>query len=414
MRSIFILLLSAITLRGFAQSLDHQLPLDLTWSEYRQLLDKTQKLKGPDWEIGLDSATKESITAGEKLYQWIALINQARPEAPVRISDPTLRRGIPIDSPNLYGPKITAVELLKLKESLPSALLDVLFGQSSPGPKLPVEEKEFIKNAREVVKLYESAVRWATIMKPNLTWFRHYRYRDLRSFYMMKKIPNLDQLLKNIKQLPQDEQKLYLGYIKDLCLNSQTLNLYCQNELRWAWDRNFLVEYKNKYWPKAQALWNSFFFIDNPRHDVIWNAKDSAHMVVPFIDPENQKIADFLKVNIEDEFKINNWNLLVDFTSNQVGAPYLIFKPGQTPHVTSGNIIVMDANQDIEEYAVKWIIRHEYGHILRLPDCYIEFYDSEQEVAINYQLDTSDLMCSRAGNFNQRIYDELKRVYFRP
>ena len=72
-----------------------------------------------------------------------------------------------------------------------------------------------------------------------------------------------------------------------------------------------------------------------------------------------------------------------------------------------------DANTPLEEYEVQWTIRHEFGHILRLPDYYVEFYDTHEDIAINYQLDTTDLMCSRAGDFNERIYTELKRVYFR-
>jgi hypothetical protein len=79
--------------------------------------------------------------------------------------------------------------------------------------------------------------------------------------------------------------------------------------------------------------------------------------------------------------------------------------------VSDGNTIVIDRNTDIDEYEVRWTIRHEFDHVLRLPDCYIEFYDQELGAAVNYQIDTSDLMCSRAGNINQRIVDELKRVY---
>ena len=48
-----------------------------------------------------------------------------------------------------------------------------------------------------------------------------------------------------------------------------------------------------------------------------------------------------------------------------------------TPHVNrlGGNVIVMDAAASIEVYAIRWAIRHEYGHVLGLPDCYFEFYD---------------------------------------
>jgi hypothetical protein len=50
-------------------------------------------------------------------------------------------------------------------------------------------------------------------------------------------------------------------------------------------------------------------------------------------------------------------------------------------------------------------------HVIGLPDCYHEFYDTNLEAYVNYQLDISDLMCSRAGNIKERIYTELKKVY---
>lgn len=129
--------------------------------------------------------------------------------------------------------------------------------------------------------------------------------------------------------------------------------------------------------------------------------------------PDNQKIANWLKEHVEDEFKTDSWNFKMEYVNEGKDTAYLQFKPNVTPHVTKGNIIVMDANSPIEEYSVQWTIRHEYGHILRIPDCYIEFYDEKEEVAVSYQLDVTDLMCSRAGNFNKRLYELLKKHYYK-
>jgi hypothetical protein len=136
-------------------------------------------------------------------------------------------------------------------------------------------------------------------------------------------------------------------------------------------------------------------------------------MSIPFASLKDATISNWLKEHVEDEFKNATWNMEVHFKTQRPGMAYLEFKPNVTPHVTGGNIIVMDANTPIEEYSVQWTIRHEFGHILRFPDCYIEFYDEEEEVAVNYQLDVTDLMCSRAGDFNQRIFNEMKIVYFK-
>ncbi len=66
-----------------------------------------------------------------------------------------------------------------------------------------------------------------------------------------------------------------------------------------------------------------------------------------------------------------------EFCVIRPGYSLLYFQKGVTPHVNrlGGNVIIMDAAASIEEYAIRWAIRHEYGHVLGLPDCYFEFYD---------------------------------------
>jgi hypothetical protein len=71
----------------------------------------------------------------------------------------------------------------------------------------------------------------------------------------------------------------------------------------------------------------------------------------------------------------------------------------------------MDANSSLDEFDSQWTLRHEFGHVLGLPDCYHEFYDTKIEAYVNYQIDVTDLMCSRSGNMNERIFKELKRTY---
>ena len=55
----------------------------------------------------------------------------------------------------------------------------------------------------------------------------------------------------------------------------------------------------------------------------------------------------------------------------------------------------------------QWTIRHEYGHVLGLPDCYIEFYDEDLGLMIHYQLDVTNLMSSRRGKLQQKQFDQL-------
>jgi hypothetical protein len=90
-------------------------------------------------------------------------------------------------------------------------------------------------------------------------------------------------------------------------------------------------------------------------------------------------------------------------------------KEESTPHVNGlgGSEITMDAIRPLNDYSNRWTIRHEYGHTLGFPDCYVEFYDIDREMIVNYQLDLDNLMCSRRGHLQEKQFEELKENYFK-
>lgn len=100
----------------------------------------------------------------------------------------------------------------------------------------------------------------------------------------------------------------------------------------------------------------------------------------------------------------------VDFSGRGV---FVEWVRDATPHVKGlgSNHIVMNSNSSLDDWDTQWTIRHEFGHVLGLPDCYVEFYEEEKNLITNYQIDVEDLMCSRRGVMNQRIVDELRSNY---
>jgi hypothetical protein len=153
------------------------------------------------------------------------------------------------------------------------------------------------------------------------------------------------------------------------------------------------------------------------RGDVVWSSSNPTELHIPFLDPGNSgdaSLASYVKDNIEDEWRWQGWNLHLDLVKGTNQTAHIELQPGVTPHVVvAENAIVMDANQPRTEYDARWAIRHEFGHILGFVDCYVEFYDEERAVMVSYQIDTTNLMCSRRGALKQTHFDELKRVYFR-
>ena len=165
-----------------------------------------------------------------------------------------------------------------------------------------------------------------------------------------------------------------------------------------------------------RSHYDSYFKIPTSRSDVTWTSADPELLSIPFKNPGRDDVKIWLSTNIEDEWKWEGWQLRLAFQDQgDNNMTHVVFQAGATPHVNAiaGSEITMDANRSINEYTARWTIRHEYGHVLGFPDCYLEFYDAASATMISYQLDITNLMCSRRGHLQQSHYDELKRVYYR-
>ena len=247
-------------------------------------------------------------------------------------------------------------------------------------------------------------------MKPYLDELKEERKNDVRGYYSLSREPAVEATLDNWSSLPLDAQVKYRDQLLGVCGNSEERPV-CKSEFDSTQSKkNFWLKYK----AASQTVYEDFFKIQWFRTDILWTSANPDEASMPFVDPNNAAIASYLKENVEDEWKWQDWQLRLNF---QAGDPasmsHLEFKPGVTAHVETPNKIVMDENQPTTEYNSQWTIRHEYGHILGFPDCYIEFYDEDRGRMVNYQLDTTNLMCSRRGVLQQKHFDEMKRVYYR-
>ncbi|RYZ76512.1 MAG: hypothetical protein EOP05_04815 [Proteobacteria bacterium] len=177
---------------------------------------------------------------------------------------------------------------------------------------------------------------------------------------------------------------------------------------------NLFNNYKRNL-SKAQVNYNEFYQLDRGlmRDDITWSPRDPQTLHYPFLKPSKSDLVSYLSDNIEDEFKMPGFQLRLDFTSQDNGeVSRLVYQTGVTPHAERGRI-VMDENEPITEWSSQWTIRHEFGHLLGFPDCYVEFYDDSLKAIVNYQLDVTDLMCSRKGVFQKHHYDRLKAAYYK-
>jgi len=382
------------------------LDLEMTSAEYRTYLKSTTSVKQDD------PAIREGLRIGDRLSRWIGAINASRPAGPaIRLTAPNVQGGIPIDRPLVYSPATIQAEINAAMAGLPASMKEVI-NSAGPFPFNPgVDDETFIQFARPLDRVYQRSARYKAVDQ-----FRdHYigqAIRDVRGLYFLEKNKIRAANLRNVGAINPTLLRSISEALFLICLNNKSeTQTSCQFKLRQALSTNALSEYYSAYINGSTQNWYSFFRI--PKQVLRTDLHATPRLLdVPFNNPSIPKFAPFLRYNIEDEYRWGNWQLKLYF-GTYLNGPRLEFKPGATPHVDrlGGNLITMDANSPIEEFSSQWLIRHEFGHVLGLPDCYHEFYDVNLKAYVNYQLDLSDLMCSRAGKMNERIYLELKENY---
>jgi hypothetical protein len=355
------------------------------------------------------------IAVGEKTLKWVDLINSKRSkENKISLSSRATQAGNPVGNPRLYSYRIIKERWDILNKLLPSELGQVLFGSDDVTDTNPVTDREFTEWLLQVDSTYQITVRYFSNRKWKDYFLERARF-DVRGYLSLLVRENLDELLEKISAQPRLLKQRLLSDLALICMNSREDFKGCDKELEDSLAENQLVKFKDKYFYGAALNYDSFFAIPVKRPDVIWTSGNPLEMSIPVTRPESLEIEQFLKFNVEDEFNYNQWKLKLNYVSEvSEDITHVVFEPGVTPYVNGlgGSKITMDKNAPLSEYDVQWTIRHEFGHVLGIPDCYFEFYDESIEAFVSYQLDVTNLMCSRRGSFQDLHYEELKRVYF--
>ncbi len=376
----------------------------LTGKDYRTLL----KMNGIDQKA---EELQPMIDMGERLYRWIDHINTHR-DSPLSLSSPASQPSTPITSPRYNSRQIITAAAKEFRNSVPAWFESVIFEEGHFTDELPVAEDEFLIWGQKADRLYSQTARWL-LQEPFLYAYEMRKNEDVRGYYHLTHTEQIEKLLTDWTTLTSHQQTDFKTWLVNLCENTTSTSA-CQKAATTAIAGNKVLEFFKKYLPRSQQVWKNYFRIEGARDDVDWTSARSNEFYIPFERPDDEAVEKFLVDNIEDEFKWLGWRLVLDFVSDFFDAPNVVFEPGVTPHVDclGCSRITMDANVPITDYAVQWTIRHEFGHVLGFPDCYVEFFDRSLGKMVYYQLDTENLMCSRRGKFMKTHYDELRKAYF--
>ena len=310
------------------------------------------------------------------------------------------------------NPSLIQNEFIALQAALPDAMAAIILRNQPLTTQPPVSDEIYLKYARLIDKTYQSASRWL-LQEPSLSAYAARAYMDIRGYYFLSKESELGQKLSDWNSLESSIRARLQGWLLGECRNSQKSLATCTAEFNQCLtSEGGPAAFHAKYQVAAKRLFDRFFLIGNARSDSKWNAGGNV-FTVPFQTPNEVAVRDWLQTNVEDEWRFGDFNLRINFGAGSFFSPRVVFEPGATPHVNGlgGNTITMDANRSLDEYSTRWTIRHEFGHVLGSPDCYIEFFDAEREVMVSYQIDITNLMCSRRGKLQQMHVDELKRAY---
>ena len=418
---------------SWANSLPHRdspphLDLHLSTADYIRLFREHNKKMITTDIFGIESTPLNSLSerrssgglqdvvyAGHRNFEWLEFINQHR-EEPLSLSSPETQKSYPIESPLYYNPEIILARFQRFKEEVPQALGDVFFGEED-FPQSPTTDIEtYLKWARKIDGLYQTSLRWR-MMSAYLPSLRQRRWRDIRGYYFLQKEVGLEEILMQWHSLPLEKRSTLKKHLLHMCLNRKRNRPLCNQVFEEHVIANTLWDFYIEHLLHNKSLYDSYFKISNPRRDFSWK---QGHSIASFpFSSTSPEIQDWLREHIEDEFQIfykdkansiiKNWSLKLVFKTFAQAS--VRFVPDVVPHVSGGNTIYMNANTPRTDYNAQWTIRHEFGHVLRFPDCYVEFYDDKEEAIINYQIDTTNIMCSRTGSFKEEHFRELQRHY---
>lgn len=354
----------------------------------------------------------EIIETGNYLINWINEINKNRStDQKIKLTSKQ-SGGIPYSSPMVTS-KTLLIERYQTLISQNNFVSETLRSKILPFPNLnQIDDSDFIKFAIPFEKLTNHTIRFSTQLK-NLSHYIGLKMYDVRGYLFFKEEPKRADQLNLFNQLNKTEQENFRFYLINLCMSSELSEKECIQIFEKNKKYNTLYSMYQKHLKDGESFYNLFFRVTNPRSDVYF--QDEATLISNFI-KTNPKIDLWLQTAVESAWKSDTFKLKLHFfndNSSKTDFPHITFQKNVWAHVNEvgGNIITMDPSLDLFEERMISTIAHEYGHILGFVDCYLEFFDTNLQAMIYYELDSKNIMCSQSGSFLPIHQQLLKTKY---
>lgn len=356
------------------------------------------------------------IDAGRRSAQWLARVNSKRDES--RFLELWEAGSIPPSKPLYYNSELLLKRCAEAKKRLSPSVREVLFSKAQIPDSVPasISDEIFLRDIKRMESCYQTAIRWLSLV-PQLELERAKAWLDMRGLLELEKRSDLKFIFENWGSTPVELRNLITASVIGVCRNATRSMNGCDSAAYAAASAGRLGELYASHLSGARRLWNSYFQVKSPLASVRWSKQKPGVVIVPFR-KSNSAIERFLSMNIEEEWAIDGFQLRLEFVSGAAvfrSMGGFAQKPGIVPHVARRRqirpTIHLDSDIPLNTRYSREVVRHEFGHVLGFPDCYVEFFDTTQQAMIYYELDEQNLMCSRNGRVLPLHFKALRRAH---
>ncbi len=206
-----------------------------------------------------------------------------------------------------------------------------------------------------------------------------------------------------------EREKLYKA-LQGMCYNAHAINSKkCKID-------NIKVMYGGyRRFYRDLEMYSEFTYKEyfNPRTRPDWvdtSLADVGIIKVRIQTIEDSEVSDFVKEAIESYWKTENYQTIIEFIDDP-DAPSAVVSliPDINPHASyKDSTLFLNSVSFQTDPFNKFIIAHEFGHLLGVHDCYVELYDTSAAEFVSYRLDQHYVMCSNSkGRANDSHFEFL-------